>query len=141
MLNLKNVKLLNCETIELWNSLHESTDYYELIEVKGKLEVIDYGKWVGGYLDLWILEQTPQRKWERHIIDVPSIWNAIKLGFISSFMARDGEIIFGAIFKSDACLCYDVTRKSWRELKIMGHPKENDIKGIYSYVESLVPLR
>ncbi|WMV07642.1 hypothetical protein MTR67_001027 [Solanum verrucosum] len=136
-----DIKSEKCETIALWNSSHESPNYYELIEVKGKLEVIDYRKWVGGYLDLWILEQTPQRKWERHIIRLPSIWNPMKPGFVSSVMSRDGEIVFVVIFKSGgACLCYDVTRKSWRELKIMGLPKENYIKGIYSYVESLVSL-
>ncbi|KAK4707152.1 hypothetical protein R3W88_033291 [Solanum pinnatisectum] len=128
------------ETIALWNASHESMYYYELIEVKGKLEVIDYRKWVSGYLDLWTLEQTPQRKWERHIIGVPSIWNAIKPRSVSSFMARDGKIVFMVILKSGACLCYDVTRKSWRILQIMGLPKENYLKGIYSCVESLVPL-
>ncbi|WMV09501.1 hypothetical protein MTR67_002886 [Solanum verrucosum] len=128
------------ETIALRNSTHESVYHYELIEVKGKLEVIDYRKWVNGYLDLWILDQTPQRKWERHIIGVPSIWNAIKPRFVSSLMARDGEIAFVIILKSGACLCYDFTRKSWRELEIMGLPKENCIRGIYSYVESLISL-
>uniref|UniRef100_M1CJK0 F-box protein n=1 Tax=Solanum tuberosum TaxID=4113 RepID=M1CJK0_SOLTU len=136
-----DIKSEKCETIALWNSSHELPNYYELIEVKGKLEVIDYRKWVGGYLDLWIFDQTPQRKWERHIIRLPSIWNAMKPGFVSSVMSHDGEIVFVVIFKSGgACLCYDVTRKSWRELKIMGLPKENYIKGIYSYVESLVSL-
>ncbi|KAH0765287.1 hypothetical protein KY285_001158 [Solanum tuberosum] len=128
------------ETIALWNSTHESVYHYELIEVKGKLEVIDYRKWVNGYLDLWILDQTPQRKWEWHIIGVPSIWNAIKPRFVSSFMTHNGEISFVIILKSGACLCYDFTRKSWRELKIMELPKENYIRGIYSYVESLVSL-
>ncbi|KAG5632216.1 hypothetical protein H5410_003933, partial [Solanum commersonii] len=116
------------ETIALCNSIHDSVYHYELIEVKGKLEVIDYRKW------------TPQRKWERHIIGVPSIWNAIKPRFLSSLMAHDGEIAFVIILKSGACLCYDFTRKCWRELKIMGLPKENYIRGIYSYVESLVSL-
>ena len=55
-------------------------------------------------------------------------------------MANDGEIVFVVILKPGACFCYDVTRKSWRELKIMGLPKENYIRGIYSYVETLVPL-
>jgi len=89
---------------------------------------------------MWILEQTPRKQWERHIIGAPSIWNALKPRFVSSFIAHDGEIVFVVILKSGACLCYDVTRKSWRELKIMGLPKENYIRGIYSYVKTLVLL-
>ncbi|KAG5632213.1 hypothetical protein H5410_003930 [Solanum commersonii] len=135
-----DVKSEKPETIALWNAPHESVYHYELTEVKGKLEVIDYRKWVSGYLDLWILEQTPQRKGERHIIGIPSIWNVIKPIFVSTFMACDGEVVFVVVLKSHACLCCDFTRKSWRELQIMGLPKENYIKGIYSYVESLVPL-
>ena len=55
-------------------------------------------------------------------------------------MAHDGEIVLVIILKSFACFFYDVTRNSWRKLKIMGLPKENYIRGIYSYVETLVPL-
>ncbi|KAK4736968.1 hypothetical protein R3W88_000665 [Solanum pinnatisectum] len=108
-----------------------------LIEVKGKLAIIDCEKWVSGYFDLWILEKTPKREWERHIIGVPSIWNTTEPRFASFF---DGEIVFVVNSGDLCCLCYDFTRKSWSELKIKGPPKGNDIKGIYSYVESLVPF-
>ena len=76
-----------------------------------------------------------KREWERHIIGVPSIWNTAEPKFASFF---DGEIVFVVNLGDLCCLCYDFIRKSWREFKINGPPKENDIKGIYSYVESLI---
>ena len=105
--------------------------------MKGKLRVIDYIKWGKGYFDLWILDKTPKREWERHIIGVPSIWNNAKPRFASFF---DGENVFVVNSGDLCCLCNDFPRKSWRELKTKGLPKKNDIKGISSYVESLVPF-
>ncbi|WMV24263.1 hypothetical protein MTR67_017648 [Solanum verrucosum] len=43
-----DVKSEKSETFALWNAPHLSMYYYELIEVKGKLEVIDYKKWLVG---------------------------------------------------------------------------------------------
>ncbi|XP_015160935.1 putative F-box protein At1g47730 [Solanum tuberosum] len=40
-----DVKSEKSETIALWNALRESMYYYELIEVNGKLMVIDYRQW------------------------------------------------------------------------------------------------
>ncbi|KAG5590904.1 hypothetical protein H5410_041418 [Solanum commersonii] len=67
-----DVKSEKIKIIALWIAL-DLVYYYRLIEVKGKLGVIDYRKWVSGYFDLWILEKTPKRVWERQIIGVPSI--------------------------------------------------------------------
>ncbi|KAG5609872.1 hypothetical protein H5410_021153 [Solanum commersonii] len=128
-----DVKAEKSETFALWNAPHLLMYYYELIEVKGKLEVIAYKKWVSGYVDLWILEQAPIRKWERHIIRIPSTWNNIlrlqssnyNLQITSLCKFSNGDILFivnlnpGVLY-----LCYDVTRKSWKELKIKGRPKE-----------------
>ncbi|WMV07669.1 hypothetical protein MTR67_001054 [Solanum verrucosum] len=131
-----DVKSEKSETIALWNALRESIYYYELIEVKGKLVVIDYREWVIGYLDLWILEQTPKRKWERHIIRFPSTWNNILVLQSSLCKVSDADILFTLNLNPGVlCLCYDVTRKSWKELKIKALPKESYIYGIYSYVE------
>uniref|UniRef100_M1DPQ4 F-box protein n=1 Tax=Solanum tuberosum TaxID=4113 RepID=M1DPQ4_SOLTU len=141
-----DVKSEKSETIALWNALRESMYYYELIEVNGKLMVIDYRQWVIGYLDLWILEQTPKRKWERHIIRFPSTWNDILvlqssksyLQITSLRKVSDADILFTLNLNPGVlCLCYDVTRKSWKELKIKALPKESYIYGIYSYVERL----
>uniref|UniRef100_A0A3Q7EVR2 Uncharacterized protein n=1 Tax=Solanum lycopersicum TaxID=4081 RepID=A0A3Q7EVR2_SOLLC len=131
-----NVEFEKIENIALWNAI-EFVYYYQLIEVNGKLGVIDYRKWSSGYFDLWILEKTPKREWERHIIGVPSIWKTTEPRFASFF---DGEIVFAVNSNHLCCLCYDFTRKIWRELKIKGLPKENNVKGIFSYVESLVPF-
>ncbi|WMV42001.1 hypothetical protein MTR67_035386 [Solanum verrucosum] len=136
-----DVKYEKIKIIALWIAL-ELVYYYRLIEVKGKLGVIDYRKWVSGYFDLWILEKTPKREWERQIIGVPSIWKTREPRFASFFMDRHGEIVFVVyLSRGDlCCLCYDVTRKSWRVLKIKGLPKGSNISGIYCYVESLVPF-
>ncbi|KAH0764672.1 hypothetical protein KY285_000543 [Solanum tuberosum] len=131
-----DVKSEKIENIALWDAI-EFVYYYQLIEVKGKLGVIDYRQWVRRYFDLWILEKTPKREWERHIIGVPSKRNTTEPRFASFF---DGEIVFVVNSGDLCCLCYDFTRKSWRESKIKGPPKKNDIKGIYSYAESLVPF-
>ncbi|KAG5632212.1 hypothetical protein H5410_003929 [Solanum commersonii] len=107
-----DVKSEKIKIIALWNGI-EFVYYYHLIEVKGKLGIIDYRKW------------TPKREWERHIIGVPSIWNTTQHRFASFFMARDGEIVFVVNLKSGdlCCLFCDDTRKSWMELKLKGLPK------------------
>ncbi|KAK4736990.1 hypothetical protein R3W88_000687 [Solanum pinnatisectum] len=82
-----DVKSEKIKIIALWNAI-ESVYYYQLIEVKGKLGVINYRKWVSGYFDSWILEKTPKREWERHIIGVPSIWNTTEPRFASFLDGR-----------------------------------------------------
>uniref|UniRef100_A0A3Q7EAB2 F-box associated beta-propeller type 3 domain-containing protein n=1 Tax=Solanum lycopersicum TaxID=4081 RepID=A0A3Q7EAB2_SOLLC len=67
---------------------------HELIEVNGKLAAIDYDyeSRQSGYLDMWILEQTPRNQWERHIIRFPLIWIDKKPIVISSCTPNNGEI-------------------------------------------------
>ncbi|KAK4727030.1 hypothetical protein R3W88_031947 [Solanum pinnatisectum] len=36
--------------------------YHELIEVKGKLTIIDYERKLSGYMDIWILEHNPRKQ-------------------------------------------------------------------------------
>ena len=73
-----DVKSENYEIIALWEEF--GLHYHELIEVKGKLAVLDYDyeSMQSGYMDMWILEQTPRKQWERHIIRFPLIWNGKK---------------------------------------------------------------
>ena len=56
-----DVKSENYEIIALWEEF--GLHYHELIEVKGKLAVIDYDyeSMQSGYMDMWILEQTPRK--------------------------------------------------------------------------------
>ncbi|KAG5629891.1 hypothetical protein H5410_001608 [Solanum commersonii] len=88
----------NFEIIALWNASHWVYSY-ELIEVNGKLGVINYGM-VNRYYNLWILKKTPEREWQRHIIRLPSICNDIVPGPISSCTSRDGKIVFSINLKS-----------------------------------------
>ncbi|XP_049372796.1 putative F-box protein At1g47790 [Solanum verrucosum] len=86
-----DVKSENFEIITLWN---ESTwfYYYHLIEVKGKLAVVDCHM-VSNSFDLWILEHSLERKWKRCVIQFPSNWNYKVPRPISSCMSRDGNIV------------------------------------------------
>uniref|UniRef100_M1E0G5 F-box protein n=1 Tax=Solanum tuberosum TaxID=4113 RepID=M1E0G5_SOLTU len=134
-----DVKSEKSKLSAFWKAI-ELVYHYELIEVKGKLAVIDSKRWLFRYVHLWISEQTSRKEWERHIIFFPSIWNNRELpASISSGTSVDGEIIFVVNLKSCAlCLCYDVITKIWTNVKIKGLPTETYIKGIYSYVETLV---
>ncbi|KAK4736967.1 hypothetical protein R3W88_000664 [Solanum pinnatisectum] len=118
----------NFKIITLWNaSLWMVT--YELLEVNGKLGVIDYGSWVDGFFDLIA----------RLMIQFPSIWNDVVIGPISSCMSRDEEIVFVVNLNSGSlCSCYDVNTNILRELGILGLPEKTNNKGIYSYIERLV---
>ncbi|PHT59228.1 hypothetical protein CQW23_01591 [Capsicum baccatum] len=124
-----DVKSEKFKIIALWNTSPWKYNY-ELIEVKGKLAIIDYGEGVIGYFDLWILEQTQKREWKRFIIPFPSIRRDIQYSIRPSFASHDGEIVVVVNLKSGVlcCLCYDITRKSWRELEIKGLPKDHSIE-------------
>ncbi|KAF3652339.1 putative homeobox-leucine zipper protein ATHB-12-like [Capsicum annuum] len=136
-----DVKPEKFKIIALWNASPWKYNY-ELIDVKGKLEVVDYAEGVIGYFDLWILEQTQKRECGGYIIPFPSIWKDIQYSIRPSFASHDGEIVVVMNLRSGAlcCVCYDITRKSWRELEIKGLPKELSIEGIFSYVESVIPF-
>ncbi|KAK4731880.1 hypothetical protein R3W88_024868 [Solanum pinnatisectum] len=112
-----DVKSKQFEFSAFWKAI-ESVYHYEQIEVK---------------------EQTSRKEWERHIIFFPSIWNNREPASISSGTSVDGEIVFVTNLKSCAlCLCYDFITKIWTNVEIKGLPTETYIKGICSYVETLV---
>ncbi|XP_049394361.1 putative F-box protein At4g38870 [Solanum stenotomum] len=137
-----DVKSENFEIITLWNEFTWLC-YYHLIEVKGKLAVVDCHM-VKNSIDLWILEHSLKGKWKRHVIQFPSKWNYKVPGPISFCMSRDGKIVLIRNFNSSAlCWCYDLnaTRRRWRKIEIKGLPEETRIYGIYSYVETLDMLR
>ncbi|MCD7446853.1 hypothetical protein HAX54_017915 [Datura stramonium] len=94
-----DVKPEKFEIIALWNASLWGYNY-ELIEVKGKLAVINYGKWVSGYFDLWILEQTPKREWQRHTIHFPSTRKDTQYSIMPCFASHDGEIVVIVNLKS-----------------------------------------
>ncbi|XP_049345365.1 F-box protein At1g31080-like [Solanum verrucosum] len=133
-----DVKTENSKLIALGNVSHEW--HNELIELKGKLEVVVYEKWPHGHIHLQVLGQTQKKdEWESHTIHFPSTWKDIQPKVISPCTSGDGEIVFIANLKSGVlCLCYDVTRQSWRKLEIKGLPKKQCIKGICGYVDRLV---
>ncbi|KAG5629549.1 hypothetical protein H5410_001266 [Solanum commersonii] len=92
--------------------------YYELIEVKGKLAIINCPKWSCEYFHLWVSGQIQkEEEWKSHIIHFPSMWKHLPPKIIPH--------------------CNDIARQSWRNLEIKGLPTNHCIRGIYSYIERL----
>ncbi|KAG5629393.1 hypothetical protein H5410_001110 [Solanum commersonii] len=89
-------------------------------------------------------EQTrKEEEWKSYTIQFPSTWKNIQQEVIPDVRLSctfcDGEILFSTNLKSGTlCLCYDVTRQSWRKLEIKGLRKNHCIIGICSYIERLV---
>ena len=120
--------------------------YYELIEVRSKLAIINCPTWSCEFFNLRVLRQIQkeeEEEWESHIIHYPSMWKHIPPKiiphFILSCMFCDGQILFilnlesGALWSS-----YNITRRSWRKLEMKGLSTNHRITGIYSYRERLV---
>ncbi|WMV07577.1 hypothetical protein MTR67_000962 [Solanum verrucosum] len=131
-----DVKSEKVEIITLWIESYRQD--YKLIEVKGKLAIVDYHR-VKSF-DLWILEHSPTREWKRRNIPFPSKWNYEVSRPIPSITSRDGKIVFICEFKpKDLCWCYDVSarRRRWTKLEIEHLPEKTSIHRIYSYVEAL----
>lgn len=81
-----DVNFINFKIIALSKASHWVYPY-ELIEVNGKLTVINYGM-LNRYYDLWILKQTSKREQKRHIIQY---WLTL---------SRDGKVVFSKNLKS-----------------------------------------
>ncbi|XP_060190842.1 putative F-box protein At1g55070 [Lycium barbarum] len=117
--------------------------HYNLIEVKGKLGVLNYSS---EDLQLWVFGKAQNDDWKRHIIPCPSQWEGIdvKLKSYSSFICSscDGEIKFESITKSGSYIyiCYNITRESWREFEVGTLYVKSEFDGIFCHVENLFPL-
>ncbi|TMW87336.1 hypothetical protein EJD97_020088 [Solanum chilense] len=137
-----DVKTENSKLIALKDVSHGWS--YELIEVKGKLAVVEYEIRSYEKIHLFVFEQTRKgEEWKSYAIQFPSTWKYIQQEIILdvklSCTSCDGKILFITNLKSGTlCLCYDVTRQSWRKLEIKGLRKNHFIIGICSYVERLV---
>ncbi|KAH0637456.1 hypothetical protein KY289_037371 [Solanum tuberosum] len=135
----------NFRVIGLGDDIRKNIFDYDLIEVKGKIALLDCWGSFTGRNDLWILENFEKEEWKSHGIHIPSQWKDVedilkpKYGPPQGFCdSRDGEIIFIAV-KNNILFCYfyDVEKISWRYLEIHGAPIEDEINGINIYVESL----
>lgn len=119
------------------NVLYNRKSYYILLEVKGKLALLDYYKCFSGQKDLWILENFEKEEWESHSIQIPSQWKGMEDKLRPTFSdckrfctSYNDEIVFIAI-KANILECnfYDVRKNSWRYLEIQGVPTEDVIYG------------
>ena len=135
----------NFRVIGLGDDICKNIFDYDLIEVNGKIALLDCWGSFTGRNDLWILENPEKEEWKSHGIQIPSHWKDLedilkpKYGPPQGFCdSRDGEIIFIAA-KDNILFCYfyDVGEVSWRCLEIHGPPIEDEINGINIYVESL----
>uniref|UniRef100_M1E1C3 F-box family protein n=1 Tax=Solanum tuberosum TaxID=4113 RepID=M1E1C3_SOLTU len=135
----------NFRVIGLGNDICDKIFNYDLIEVKGKIALLDCCGSFTGRNDLWILENFEKEEWKSHGIHIPLQWKDVedilkpKYGPPQGFCdSRNGEIIFIAV-KNNILFCYfyDVEKSSWRYVEIHGAPIEDGINGINIYVESL----
>lgn len=85
MLNfMKNLMVafdLRCENfriIWLGNDICEKRFNYDLIEVKGKLALLDCCGCFACRNDLWILENLEKQEWKSHVIHVPPQWKVVE---------------------------------------------------------------
>ncbi|XP_059284877.1 F-box protein At5g65850-like [Lycium ferocissimum] len=129
------------------HALHYSGYHdYNLIELKGKLAVLNYKKYSSEDVHLWILGKAQNDDWDRHIIRFPSQWKGIyrpESYFHFICASCDEEIVFISITKSRdwICICYDFTRKSWREFRAIEKLGERYwLSHILCYVENLSSL-
>ncbi|XP_070014910.1 putative F-box protein At2g19630 [Nicotiana sylvestris] len=143
-----NIKAENFRIIRLENVLYNPTSHYKLLEVKGKLVLLDYYKCFSGQKDLWILENFEKEEWKSHSIQIPSQWKGMEDKLRPTFSdckrfccSYNDEIVFIAI-KTNILECnfYDLRKLRWRYLEIQGVPTEDVIYAIHSYAESLYSL-
>ncbi|XP_059296104.1 putative F-box protein At1g32420 [Lycium ferocissimum] len=131
-----DVKAESFRTITLPCALPHGVDSCHLIEVKGKLAVLE--NMTDENFNLWILGNGQLQIWERDTIT--SSPGFPRMNFCSH--AHDEEIIFVAEVEGDkfTYFSYDITTKSWRKCEVQGSQREYSIKGIYRCVENLYPL-
>ncbi|KAK6802737.1 hypothetical protein RDI58_000520 [Solanum bulbocastanum] len=91
-----DVKIENSKLIALRDVSHGWS--YELIELKGKLAVIDYEICSYEYIHLFVLEQTrKEEEWKSYTIQFPSTWKNIQQEVIPDVRLSctfcDGEIL------------------------------------------------
>ncbi|KAH0684043.1 hypothetical protein KY290_022686 [Solanum tuberosum] len=128
--------------IELFgNNIHESEFDYMLIEVNGKLGILNFSKfWCTENIHLLIFEGG---KWEHQIFQFPLGWKPNNIYLSTYKICKYGgeEIVFAIkLTSSDVLLCfvYDVKNNSWRRFEVQEFPDRT--RSIFTYSESLFPL-
>ncbi|WMV48310.1 hypothetical protein MTR67_041695 [Solanum verrucosum] len=121
--------------IKLWKNFGSNNfGDYNLIEVKGKLGVVNNSK-LFGEENLWILRNS---RWRRHII---RFTQEVELGYYTSkeiCNSCDGEIVF-IVSESyfSALYIYDIRKNSWKYLKIQQLPGKGCIYNVFCFAESV----
>ncbi|KAG5615441.1 hypothetical protein H5410_015265 [Solanum commersonii] len=67
-----NLRAENFRVIGLDNDICDKIFNYDLIEVKGKIALLDCCGSFTGKNDLWILENSEKEEWKSHGIHIPS---------------------------------------------------------------------
>lgn len=90
-----NVRTENFKIILEWVSMDLHAWFYNLLELKVKLVVVDCSKAYIGEMDLWILQSFEIEQQVKHSIDVPQM-NLMRTYFMFFFSSStdDGEIMF-----------------------------------------------
>ncbi|XP_049405428.1 putative F-box protein At1g60370 [Solanum stenotomum] len=137
-----NIRMENFRIISLWDVFDffmPRKFYHDLVEVEGKLAIIDRSRCNMGEMDLMVLQSCETEEWVKHIIIFSdALCSSLKtLDFFCS-STPDGEIV--CIFdRRNLIIFYDLKEKSWREIKIKELADKLEIVGIYSQANNLLP--
>ncbi|XP_060194291.1 F-box only protein 8-like [Lycium barbarum] len=127
---------------ELVNTLDVSKYDYMLIEVEGKIAILEFlDFWFTEDIHLWIFGETRKDEWEHHIFRFPLGSEGIYLRSHRIRKYRGEEIVFAMNITANdvlVCFCYDVKKKSWRHFEVQGSPVS--VGSICIYAESLFSL-
>ncbi|MCD7461290.1 hypothetical protein HAX54_045827 [Datura stramonium] len=137
-----NVRTENFRIISLWNDVIDvsAKNFYNLIEVEGKLAVVDRSRWNEGEMDLRILQSYGTEEWVNQTIEFSEeLCDSLTTDFTGCFCSStpDGEIVFIAL-EQNWIVFYDLKKKSWREIKMTELAENVEIIGIYTHIDSLL---
>ncbi|MCD7461288.1 hypothetical protein HAX54_045825 [Datura stramonium] len=137
-----DVRTENFRMISLWNNVIDISAkyFYNLIEVKGKLAVIDRSRWNGVEMDLRILQSCGTGEWVKQTIVFPeAILSSLTMEYFGWFCSStpDGEVVFITL-EQNWIVFYDLKKKSWRKISIPELAENVEIIGSYSHIDSLL---
>ncbi|XP_025886754.1 F-box protein At3g57590-like [Solanum lycopersicum] len=148
-MTMVNLRVENFKIISLWNkhrhySVDNMFDYIHLIEVKGKLAVVDVKQGTTREIILRILQNSETEEWVNHTIVLPRLLSRDiakeNMFYLKNYVysnTLNGEIVLmNSLIKPNWMYFYNFNKNSWREIEVLGFEEKVNIFGICSYIES-----
>ncbi|XP_049405427.1 putative F-box protein At3g10240 [Solanum stenotomum] len=142
-----NLRAENFRIISLWNNygryyVVDMFDYIHLIEVKGKLAMVDVKEGKTREIILRILQNSETEEWMDHIIVFPQLLSRDiakeKIYYLRNYVysnTLNGEIVLmNSLIKPNWIFFYNFKKNSWREIEVLGFEEKVNIFGICSYI-------